>query len=75
MSYKLKEIIYNADGYYPVFENDENDDNNDNNKKYKINNIEQKKDIEKKDIESKIKIVFNKNLDYSIENIKDYLHR
>lgn len=65
MSYKLKDIIYNADGYYPVFETDKKID-----EKYKINNIEQKKDIE-----SKIKIVLNDNIKYTMDNIKDYLHR
>ena len=67
MSYKLKDIIYNSDGYYPVFHNDE---------KYKI---KQNINIEKKDIESKIKIVLNNNLNnntnYTMDNIKDYLHR
>lgn len=63
MSYKLKEIIYNSDGYYPIFNTYEND------KKYKINNLE------KKDIENKIKIVFNDNIKYTMDNIKDYLHR
>ncbi len=69
MSYKLKNIIYNSDGYYPVFENDENDEIYENDK------IKQNKNIEKKDIESKIKIVFNKNVNYTMDNIKDYLHR
>jgi hypothetical protein len=70
MSYKLKDIIYNSDGYYPVFKNDDNDE------KYKI---KQNINIEKKDIESKIKIVLNNNLNnninYTMDNIKDYLHR
>jgi hypothetical protein len=70
MSYKLKNIIYNSDGYYPVFENDDNDE------KYKI---KQNINIEKKNIESKIKIVLNNNLNnninYTMDNIKDYLYR
>ena len=59
MSYKLKEIIYNADGYYPIYEN-ENDENDKNNiKDYKIKIINTKTD----------------EFIYTPENIKDYLHR
>jgi len=68
MSYKLKEIIYNADGYYPVYENDDYDETykEDKNKK---NNIK----------DYKIKIINTKtdesNSIYTYDNIKDYMHR
>jgi len=66
MSYKLKEIIYNADGYYPIYENDKYDEPYKEDKNTK-NNIK----------DYKIKIINTKTDEciFTYDNIKDYMHR